>query len=610
MGDYFTYNGPFVGSAAGETMTSGFKNDYLDGKGGNDSLYGNDGDDALAGGTGNDLLDGGDGYDFAYYIDSVTRVTVDLMAGTATGEGSDTLVSIEGVVGSQHGDTIIGDDNVNILDGTWGDDDISGGGGGDWIVVGAGDLVIDGGDGYDALSFLGAAEEGDTVGVTFDLGAAQDSLDPVAFSHGTIRTTSIEYVGGTILDDILIGDAGENWLIGNDGDDILVGGAGNDFLVGDGELYYSIFFDEVTVRYDVNYGGAGGDVLIGGEGNDTLRSGRGDDFLFGGDGDDYLDGGNQNDFFAGGAGGDYFWDTHPYSAESFDVLSYADEDGFVAVRLDDDLNTASSDGQLWGNAIGNQIVGNIEVIIATDFDDSLHGNQIANIFYGGAGNDDLRGLAGGDTLFGEAGMDILKGGSGKDALAGGADADILRGNGGADRLDGGDDNDELYGGGGSDVISGGANRDIISGGGAGDTLLGEKGNDQIFGDGGNDWLDGGLGDDGLTGGSGDDIFFFASGSGDDTILDLEAGDTIAFDAAMGLDFEDLVIDVSGDSAVISWGTDDSITVFGDDAATLDEGDFWFGAEAQGGAVIEPIALVDAMVADAAAALAAATAAST
>jgi Ca2+-binding RTX toxin-like protein len=72
------------------------------GRGGNDELLGSSGDDVLEGGAGNDTLDGGAGNDTASYAHASTGVTVDL--GTAapqdTGEGIDTLVSIENVTGS------------------------------------------------------------------------------------------------------------------------------------------------------------------------------------------------------------------------------------------------------------------------------------------------------------------------------------------------------------------------------------------------------------------------------------------------------------------------------------------------------------------------------
>ncbi|MEX0758850.1 MAG: hypothetical protein WD100_04660, partial [Tistlia sp.] len=86
---------------------------------GNDTLYGGAGDDLLVGGLGADLLDGGEGNDTVSYARSDAGVTVDLLAGAASGgdaEG-DTLVSIENVIGSAHDDVLTGDGGDNLLDG-------------------------------------------------------------------------------------------------------------------------------------------------------------------------------------------------------------------------------------------------------------------------------------------------------------------------------------------------------------------------------------------------------------------------------------------------------------------------------------------------------------
>ncbi|WP_210169308.1 cadherin-like domain-containing protein, partial [Bosea sp. Root381] len=75
--------------------------DLLEGGAGDDALFGGAGDDVLKGGVGDDLLDGGDGVDTADYSDDTAGVTVDLSAGTASGDeaGDDELISIENVIG-------------------------------------------------------------------------------------------------------------------------------------------------------------------------------------------------------------------------------------------------------------------------------------------------------------------------------------------------------------------------------------------------------------------------------------------------------------------------------------------------------------------------------
>ncbi|RWB79173.1 MAG: type I secretion C-terminal target domain-containing protein [Mesorhizobium sp.] len=76
-------------------------------------------------------------------------------------------------------------------------------------------------------------------------------------------------------------------------------------------------------------------------------------------------------------------------------------------------------------------------IIGSAFDDTITGNDVGNMLYGGAGADNLSGAGGNDTLVGGAGNDTLNGGSGNDLLVGGSGQDTLTGGAGADtfRLD-------------------------------------------------------------------------------------------------------------------------------------------------------------------------------
>lgn len=75
-----------------------------------------------------------------------------------------------------------------------------------------------------------------------------------------------------------------------------------------------------------------------------------------------------------------------------------------------------------------------------------------------------------DSFFGGAGNDVLKGQGGDDLLSGGAGRDKLVGGSGNDHLYGGEGNDRLFGGSGNDVLEGGAGKDMLYGG-AGDDLL-------------------------------------------------------------------------------------------------------------------------------------------
>lgn len=111
-------------------------------------------------GTGNDTFLGEAGIDEVRYIDSLTAVSVRIDQGKASGEGEDTLSSIENAIGSQFDDSLVGDKLDNMLEGRDGRDSIYGGIGRDKIYGGngldrveggKGDDVLDGGEGNDRV---------------------------------------------------------------------------------------------------------------------------------------------------------------------------------------------------------------------------------------------------------------------------------------------------------------------------------------------------------------------------------------------------------------------------------------------------------------------------
>jgi Ca2+-binding RTX toxin-like protein len=122
------------GGGGGDTIRGDEGADQLFGEDGDDFLYGGADNDVLNGGADNDLIDGGTGIDWAVFDDG-GPVTVNLAAGTAIGQGSDRLVSIENVRGSAFADTIIGDNGANVLAGNGGSDRLTGGGGADTFVI-------------------------------------------------------------------------------------------------------------------------------------------------------------------------------------------------------------------------------------------------------------------------------------------------------------------------------------------------------------------------------------------------------------------------------------------------------------------------------------------
>jgi Ca2+-binding RTX toxin-like protein len=217
-------NDRLEGLAGDDLLLGGIGNDRLEGHAGDDELQGGEGTDTLFGGADDDILDGGGGAsDIVDFGASPVGVVVDLAAGTATGEGADTVLATERVYGTPFDDELSGDALANVLDGRAGNDVLDGRDGNDTLFGKEGDDSLDGGGGTSDLVDYRSA----TTGVTVDLSLGTGS------GQGDDLLVGVERVYGSIYADVLIGDAAANLLRGFAGDDTLVGGAGRDTLQGD-----------------------------------------------------------------------------------------------------------------------------------------------------------------------------------------------------------------------------------------------------------------------------------------------------------------------------------------------------------------------------------------
>jgi len=259
-------------------LTGNALSNRLAGNGGNDTLEGESGDDTLIGGSGNDRISGGSGTDTAIFNG---QVTVDLRSTKAqnTGEGNDTLISIENLVSGTGNDRLTGSSAANRLTGNGGNDTLDGHSGNDTLIGGSGNDNLSGGSGTDTAIFTG------TVTVDLRLTGAQNT------GEGIDRLVSIENLESGAGDDRLTGNTGSNRLAAHGGNDSLFGDAGNDTLLG----------------------GDGNDWLDGGSGNDRIEAGDGNDTLLGGIGRDTLLGSANADIFVfrTGAGADVISDFTP-----------------------------------------------------------------------------------------------------------------------------------------------------------------------------------------------------------------------------------------------------------------------------------------------------------
>jgi len=454
-----------IGSQFDDMLTGSDSWNILMGGEGNDSLYGGYSNDTLDGGLGNDVLDGGSdayvingkgkseyfsgGLDTADYTNAAGAVVVNLQSGTATGgAGTDTLLNIDNLIGSQFDDVLTGDANANNLSGGDGNDNLYGGGGDDvYYVDQVGDVVIEN------------ADEGD---------------------HDRIYA-SIDYTLPATVEDLgLMGDAING--VGNNLDNNILGNNGNNML--DGGLGSDTF-----------QGGEGNDSLYGGDGVDSLYGGGGDDSLYGGEGADQLSGGNGADSLYGGAGDDvYFVD------QVGDVVVENADEGWdvIYTSINYTLPATVEELRLTSDVIGGAAIS------------SLNGNDLNNTIFGDSGNNMLDGGLGSDILQGGEGNDTYVVNSVTDTvmeLAGGG-TDLIKSavsynlaNSDGIDYDSTYDNVENLTLTGKAAING-------TGNGLNNLLTGNKAVNILNGAEGNDTLIGGLGKDNLTGGLGADKFKF------------------------------------------------------------------------------------------------------
>lgn len=215
-----------IGGGGDDYILGGDGNDYLEGNLNNDQLYGDDGNDLIYAGSGDDYLFGGPGNDSLHgEEDSDYIYSGDGNDEVYGGLGHDYINLGEGDDYAEAGD---GNDNIVVVSGS---NEIYGGAGDDFIQPGDGDIV-DAGEGSETY--------GDTImlefsnyleGVRIDLGqsTAQDIDRSIALERNFV-ITNVENVHGTIADDVLIGDDGNNLLVGSSGADILYGKGGTDVL--------------------------------------------------------------------------------------------------------------------------------------------------------------------------------------------------------------------------------------------------------------------------------------------------------------------------------------------------------------------------------------------
>ncbi|MEF8707541.1 MAG: DUF4347 domain-containing protein [Candidatus Accumulibacter propinquus] len=412
-------------------------------------------DNTLYAGDGNNVLDGAAGNDTVSYVFAGAGVTVSLATAGAqatSGSGSDTLISIENLIGSGFNDSLVGNAGNNVLDGGAGSDFLNGATGADTML---------GGDGTDAYCVDHA---GDLVSESNSNLATGGNDVVYSYLAAYALTTNVERLrlmlagasNGT-------GNGLDNTLYAGDGNNVLDGAGGND------TVSYALASAGVTVSLATAgaqaTGGSGSDTLISienltGSGfNDALNGNAGSNVLDGGAGNDTLNGGTGADTMLGGDGSDLYTIDH-----AGDVVT--------------ETNAAAAGGIDTVNALVDHTLGahveNLKLIAAGTVNGT--GNGLDNLIYAGSGNNVINGAGGNDTVsytLAGAGVTISLATAGAQATGGSASDTLIS----IEHLIGSGFNDNLTGNTANNVLDGGAGSDFLNGGVGADTMLGGDGTD-------------------------------------------------------------------------------------------------------------------------------------
>jgi Ca2+-binding RTX toxin-like protein len=208
-----------AGTASGFSSIAGIEN-VVAGSG-NDTVRGNNLANTLNGGAGDDRFvafnnDGNDTYIGGLGTDTLdlsatnAAATVSTVSAQSARIGNDSLNSIENIIGSQGGDTIIMGGGVNVIDGAGGADTINAGGGNDIITGGAGNDNLNGGAGNDTFIFASgfgadtitgfdalAAGGQDRLQLNSSLGVTLATFNTMVNITGSAGNTVVSIVGLT-----------------------------------------------------------------------------------------------------------------------------------------------------------------------------------------------------------------------------------------------------------------------------------------------------------------------------------------------------------------------------------------------------------------------------
>ncbi len=449
-------------------------------KSGDDILIGGFGDDILIGGLGQNILDGYGGdpdiaiyhgaqtngfdtVDYSFLNNSVSVVLDKKGNGTATGVVNDTLISIDNIIGSSAGDTIITDVAWAEITGGLGNDTITGGStfhytlgdGSDVIYLdedfsdmparlniygttvsevtyirSGNDRIYNFTDGatitvkdvYDELNRTSVGlstrdENGDSL-------SSQDPFSPYQNNNYENKNSTIYGLGDNPSTEVdegknkidisgAISKTDENGIRIKDENGIVI-------IVKDYSVYGLDSSDNITIDSD------GDNIIFGGLGNDSITTSavgsstniRGDDIVYGGYGDDFVR-------LLG------FGNSSVYGEEGDDLIRFGNGNNMID-----------------GGAGNDDIFASNRIPTSTVYE---------NLIYGGAGNDRIVASIDNDTIYGGEGDDLILG---RGVYISVSEPELDNNNVGNDVLYGDEGDDVIIAAGLSQEIYGGLGNDV------------------------------------------------------------------------------------------------------------------------------------------------------
>ncbi len=452
--DGLSGNDTLYGGLGNDTLLGGEGRDTLSGEGGEDTLIGGAGNDSLLGGNGNDVLNGGLGSDTleggkgsdtyifgkglgsdsidnsSYYDTTVNKLDVVRLDGlnsidvSLRRESDDLVIQIR-----QTGETLRIRSHFLSDSGGWNYaiDQLQFANGIVWDRAQITTSLLDGTEGNDTITGYDAA----------------DTLYGLVGNDTLYGRNGNDVLDGGDGRDGLNGDAGDDTLLGGAGNDILTGGSGNDILDGGSG---NDFLD----------GGVGSDAYVfrKGSGEDTISNSAYNDITSNKLDVVRLEGLNADEVSIRRESDDLMIQIRQ-TGETLRVSAHFYNDQSYGYAID---QLQFADGTVWDQAKITSAL-----LIGTEGSDSITGYSTADELVGLEGDDVVYGRAGDDLLSGGDGRDTLYGEEGNDTLLGSIGNDSLSGGNGNDTLDGGAGNDSLEGGKGSDIyiFRKGAGQDTI-----------------------------------------------------------------------------------------------------------------------------------------------------